>query len=87
MYDLAFDIRDGVSMEEIVFRVNRDLPMVMKVFRGIFKETLWQLTRNLRTETRMWARNTQLRRFASRNDRETQAGPVQKKGGAAAYMM
>ena len=87
MYDLAFDIRDGVSMEEIVFRTNRDLPKVMRTFNGIFKETLWQLTRNLRRETRLWARNIQLRRIALRNNCETQAAPMQKREGAAANMI
>ena len=78
LYDLAFDIRDGVSMEEMVCRVDRDLPKVMKTFNIIFKETLWQLTQNLRLETRLWARDLQLRKIALRSFKENQAGPMQK---------
>jgi hypothetical protein len=84
---LTFDIRDGVSMEEIIQRINRDLPNVMKSFNGTFKEMLWQLTQNLRRETRLLARNTQLCKFAKRNHLEIQACPMPKKDSAAAHVM
>jgi len=84
---LALDIRDGVSLEEIVYRINRDLPNVMKSFDGTFRAMLWQLTQNLRKETRLMARNTQLCKFAKRNNNEIQACPMPKKDRAATHVI